>query len=115
MTLLKLSIGLLLLRIVVERKYTYSIKISMIVVSLWSPAELLFVIFQCRPVQYQWDYTIEGGFCTGNFKNAAIAFSVMSILTDLFYAILPILVLWPLKMKLQSKISIGFVLSLGIM
>jgi len=115
MAFIKISIGLLMLRVVVARRYTYSIKFTMTVVTLWSTAELLFVIFQCKPVQFQWNTTIEGGTRAGNFISAAIAFSVMSILSDWFYAILPIPVLWPLKITLQSKISIVLILSLGIM
>jgi hypothetical protein len=111
----KISIGLLMLRIVVARRYTYIIIGSMVLVALWSLAEWFFVIFQCRPVQFQWDATIEGGICTGNFISAALAFSAMSIVSDWFYALLPVPVLWPLKINLQSKISIGLILSLGIM
>ena len=115
MAFVKVSIALLILRIVVARRYTYMIIISMVLVALWSLAELLFVIFQCRPVQFQWDTTIEGGICTGSFVSAALAFSVMSIVSDWFYALLPIPVIWPLKINLQSKISIGLILSLGMM
>jgi hypothetical protein len=111
----KISIGLLMLRIVVARRYTYIIIGSMVLVALWSLAEWFFVIFQCRPVRFQWDATIEGGICTGNFISAALAFSAMSIVSDWFYALLPVPVLWPLKINLQSKISIGLILSLGIM
>jgi hypothetical protein len=104
-----------MLRIVVARRYTYIIAASMAVVAFWSLAESLFVIFQCRPVQFQWDRTIEEGICTGNFVGAALAFSVMSILSDWFYALLPIPMLWPLQMSIQSKVSISLLLSLGIM
>jgi hypothetical protein len=115
MAFVKISIGLLMLRIVVARRYTYVIIISMVLVTLWSLAELFFVIFQCRPVQYQWNDTIEGGVCTGNFVSAAVAFSVMSIVSDWFYALFPVPVLWPLKINIQTKVSIGLILSLGIM
>lgn len=115
MAFVKASIALLILRIVVTRRYTYIIITSMVLVALWSLAELLYTIFQCRPVQFQWDRTIEGGICNGNFVSAALAFSVMSIVSDWLYALLPIPVLWPLKINLQSKISIGLILSLGMM
>ena len=115
MAFVKISIALLILRIMVARRYIYIIKNSIVLVALWSLAEWLFVIFQCRPVQFQWNTTIEGGHCSGNFASAALAFSVMSIVSDWFYALLPIPVLWPLKISLQSKISISLILSLGIM
>lgn len=115
MAFVKISIALLMLRIVVARRFTYIIIISMVLVALWSLAELLFVIFQCRPVKFQWDTKIEGGFCTGKFVSSALAFSVMSIVSDWFYALLPISVIWSLKLDLHSKISIGLILSLGLM
>jgi hypothetical protein len=115
MAFVKISIALLILRIVVERPYKYMVIISMVLVALFSLGEGLYVIFQCKPVQFQWDAAIEGGVCTGSFIGAAIAFSVMSIVTDWLYALLPIPVLWPLKINLQSKISVGLILSLGLM
>jgi hypothetical protein len=87
----------------------------MVLVALWSLAEWFFVIFQCRPVQFQWDTTIDGGICTGNFISAALAFSAMSIVSDWFYALIPVPMLWSLKKTLQSKISLGLILPLGIM
>ena len=88
---------------------------SMVLVTSWSLAEWFFVIFQCRPVQFQWNATIEGGTCTGNFVSSALAFSAMSIASDWFYALIPIPMLWSLKRNLQSKISICLILSLGVM
>ena len=115
MSFIKISIALLILRIVVARHHTYVIIISIVLVALWSLTEWLFLIFQCRPVQFQWDRTIENGFCIGNFVSAALAFSVMSIVSDWFYALLPIPVLWSLKINLQLKASVGLLLSLGLM
>lgn len=45
---------------------------------------------------------------------AAYSISVMTIVSDWLYSIMPIFMIWNVKMSLQKKLTVGFVLSLGI-
>lgn len=84
---IKLSIGMFLLRLAVERVYAWIIWISLTIITIWSTASFLWDVFQCTPVDKQWDYTIEGGHCASaaSIVSAAYALSVMNILSDWLY------------------------------
>lgn len=116
MMFIKLSIALFLLRIAVQRPYIWILRISMVVVAIWSVAIWIYDLFQCIPVQAQWDYTIQNAKCVSgsSFIAAAYSISVMTILTDWLYALLPIPMIWSVQMSVQTKVTVAFVLSLGI-
>jgi hypothetical protein len=95
MMFIKLSIALFLLRIAVKRLYIWILRISMVVVTIWSVAIWIYELFQCMPIDAQWNYTI---------KNAKCA-----------YALLPIPMIWSVQMSVQTKMTVAFILSLGIL
>ncbi|KUI61201.1 hypothetical protein VP1G_08378 [Cytospora mali] len=116
MMFIKLSIGCFLLRLAVQRRYTYTIYVSMAVVLSWSLGLWFWDIFQCKPVQAQWDYTIPNLQCVSaqQVVNAAYALSVMTIVTDWLFALMPIPMIWQVKMSVQAKMTVVVILGLGI-
>ncbi|KAL1858252.1 hypothetical protein Daus18300_009998 [Diaporthe australafricana] len=116
MMFIKLSIGFFLLRLAVQKRYLYTIYGTMFVVLIWSLALWFWDIFQCSPVQAQWDYTIPNLKCVSaqEVVNAAYALSVMTIVTDWLFALLPIPMIWHVKMTSQAKATVVVVLGLGI-
>ncbi|KAI9740907.1 MAG: hypothetical protein M1818_004513 [Claussenomyces sp. TS43310] len=117
MAFVKVSIGLTLLRICVQRRYIWIIKITMIIVVLWTIGIFMFNIFQCWPVRAQWDFRLGVDKCVPGSMvvHAAYAFSVMAVISDWLFALLPIPMLWNVKMNIQAKISVTVILSLGIL
>lgn len=117
MMFIKLSIAIFLLRIAVKQRYKWILKISMYVVAIWSMGGFFFTIFQCWPVEAQWDFTIENAKCASSdaFVNAAYSISVLSIVSDWMYALLPIPMIWSAKMSFQTKFTVAFILSLGVL
>lgn len=113
----KLSIAIFLLRIAVQKRYTWMLKISMGILTVWSLAIFFFQLFQCTPVQAQWDFRIPNSKCASSdsFVAATYAFSILTVLTDWFYAIIPIPMIWSVQMSMQKKLTVAFVLSLGIL
>ncbi|KAH8179631.1 integral membrane family protein [Sarocladium implicatum] len=116
MMLIKLSIGFFLLRLATQKVYVWILRVSLVIVVLWSMVTFLWDIFQCNPVTKQWDYRIEGGKCVTpeQVVQAAYAFSVMCVLSDWLFAILPIPMLWKVKMTKQAKATVIVILGLGI-
>ncbi|KAJ4416172.1 hypothetical protein N0V82_006932 [Gnomoniopsis sp. IMI 355080] len=116
MMFIKLSIGVFLLRLAVQRRYRWTIWGSMGIIASMSSALFLWDIFQCNPVAAQWDYTIPNHTCasTTQVVNVAYALSVLSILSDWLFALLPIPMLWKATMTKHAKITVSIVLSLGI-
>ena len=117
MIFVKLSIAVFLLRIAVSKVYKWILKVSMVVVTVLSLTIVFFNIFACNPVAFQWDPTIEGGVCVSYdvVISSAYAFSALSIVSDWFYALLPIPLIWNVKMNIQTKLSVYGILSLGIL
>ncbi|KAF3064898.1 putative integral membrane family protein [Daldinia childiae] len=120
MWLIKLSIGIFLLRLATQKRYKYTLYASIVIVSIWSIVLFFWNIFQCNPIGAQWDYTIlqkdPNARCVSadEIVNAAYALSVMSILSDWLYALLPIPMLWSVKMTTQAKMTVVVVLGLGV-
>lgn len=122
MAVVKMSIGFFLLRISVHRVYIWILYISMAVIVVWSGGIFLFEIFQCNPVAAQWDFTllmVNGGTGTCASGDAVVAagyaLSVLAVLSDWLYALLPIFMVWKVRMSLQAKITVILVLSLGVL
>lgn len=117
MMLIKLSIGVFLLRLATQRRYRWTIWGSMGIIASMSTALFLWDIFQCNPVAAQWDYTIPNYTCASASQVVTVAYilSVLNILSDWLYALLPIPMLWKARMTPQAKITVSVVLGLGIL
>ncbi|KAK8117730.1 uncharacterized protein PG998_006011 [Apiospora kogelbergensis] len=74
------------------------------------------VFFQCRPISFNWDNTTPGGKCipARNLKIATYFNSILSALTDLIFALLPIPMLINVQLNWKAKSAIIGILSLGI-
>jgi hypothetical protein len=116
MMLIKLSIGLFLLRFSVQRVYFWIIAISLAIITIWSTVLFFWNMFQCSPFEKQWDWRIQEGTCVTaeQVVQAAYAISVMTILSDWLYALLPIPMVWTVHMTTQAKITVMVILGLGI-
>ncbi|KAJ4311015.1 hypothetical protein N0V84_010671 [Fusarium piperis] len=116
MMFIKLSIGVFLLRLSVKPVYTWIIWISLAVITIWSIVIFFWNMFQCSPVEKQWDFRITGGQCVSadQIVSAAYAISAMTIISDWLYAILPIPMLWTVKMTKTAKATVIVILGLGI-
>ncbi|KAL3422852.1 integral membrane family protein [Phlyctema vagabunda] len=116
MMFIKLSICILLLRIASRPIYIWILRVSMVVVTIWSLAIFLYDIFQCTPIAAQWDFTLKNSHCVGtdSIVSAAYAISVMTILSDWLYALLPIPMIWNINMSSQTKSTVVVILSLGV-
>ncbi|KAJ5692323.1 hypothetical protein N7462_001746 [Penicillium macrosclerotiorum] len=74
---------------------------------------VLFVdIFQCNPVAYVYDTSIQGGTCIeqGSFYVSSAA---LNLFTDILVLSIPIIITWSLQMPLRRKIAVCIILCLG--
>lgn len=116
--LLRCSVAVFLLRICENKIQKGIIYCTMLMVILFSTFYFFLAIFQCNPPKYFWDQYIPGG--TGSciapeiFPDATYAHSAISASADWILGILPIFVIYNLKMNMRTKVSVGFVLSFGL-
>ncbi|TGO38717.1 hypothetical protein BHYA_0069g00370 [Botrytis hyacinthi] len=114
--IIKTSVGLLLLRITsVKTFYKYVVWISLAIIWIWTIVTFVISCVQCRPLKASWD-PLTPGVCLEPriIANFAYAISAETIFFDWLFALLPIPMLWNIKMSLRLKFSIMVILSLGI-
>lgn len=68
-------------------------------------------IFQCTPIRYSWDKTIEGH-CLDSNKHY-MGGPVTSFLLDLIILILPLPTVWRIQLPMRKKLGVIFLLSIG--
>ncbi|PVH78534.1 hypothetical protein DL98DRAFT_590278 [Cadophora sp. DSE1049] len=116
--LIRLSIGFFLLRICNLKAHVWTIRATMATMIFVSIMYFGFMVFQCKPISYFWHRFTDGtGKCFSPklIADLTIVFSVFVAATDLTFGILPIFVIWDLKMNRKTKCIVGGLLTLGIL
>ncbi|KAF3013689.1 hypothetical protein E8E14_001495 [Neopestalotiopsis sp. 37M] len=110
----KLSISFMLVRIAENRSWfvwcQYGI---MALFTIMNAIAAFYIIFQCAPVSAAWTNV---GTCNASYILADIyyATTAVNIFTDWATALMPIPLLWNVKMNTNAKLSVGAILGLGI-
>ena len=83
-------------------------------VVLYAVIDLFVAIFECRPVAFSWDKTIQGGYC---IKQADFYRwnGVANLLIDFIIWSLTLPVIWRLHMNVKQRLSLSAVFLLGIL
>ncbi|EXK76372.1 hypothetical protein FOQG_18886 [Fusarium oxysporum f. sp. raphani 54005] len=101
----KLSFLAVYLRISPSRRFRAVVCLLMAVVAGYSFSAVLVAIFQCHPVEMAWDITISDGSCIDRMAYF-IAILALNVTTDLFMLVLPIPMLWKVKMPKRQKLGL---------
>jgi hypothetical protein len=117
--LLRCSIAVFLLRICDKRIHKVIIYATTGTIIGFSIFYFFLVIFQCHPVSYYWTRFESNpeGTCIDPvvFPAASYAHSVVSAAADWVFGLLPIWLIWNLKMDTRTKLSVSILLSCGMM
>ncbi|KAE9370842.1 hypothetical protein N431DRAFT_510234 [Stipitochalara longipes BDJ] len=90
----------------------------MCILTLLTLMYFIVVIVQCNPVSYFWlQFSGQVGNCFPDttVQNITISYAVFAAVTDVIFGVLPIFVIWNLKMNKKAKMVVGALLALGIM
>ncbi|KAH7042228.1 hypothetical protein B0J12DRAFT_579605 [Macrophomina phaseolina] len=112
----KLSIAAQQIRIAAGRpSYVWPLRSLMGLYSLFLLGACIYNLFHCRPLKYMWDKSIPGGKCANPMIITNISYAILAfnILTDWTCALVPIPLLWNVKMNRNAKIAAGILLGLG--
>lgn len=115
---LKISIGVFLIRICVRTSQQITIWIVMAIQTVFSIIYFFVIVFQCTPVIYFWTmYSGGSGTCLAStiIADFTYAHSAISVFTDWTLGVLPVFLVWNLKMNARTKISVAIILALGAM
>ncbi|KAJ5081082.1 hypothetical protein N7456_013320 [Penicillium angulare] len=111
----KISIIITLLRITVDRIHAYILYTAISLATAVGVIFLFFTIFQCHPVDYFWNLLTEEGTCISKNLLIGIAYlySVGAAVTDLTIGLLPVALIWNLRMNQRTKTAIVGILGIG--
>lgn len=115
---IRLSIAVFLLRICVKPFHKNIVYGTLSMVVVFSTFYFFLVLFQCTPYSYFWgQYAGQKGSCIdpAAVPDASIAHSAVSFTADWILGLLPITLIYDLKMNLRSKVSVAVLLGLGLL
>ncbi|PYH82444.1 integral membrane protein [Aspergillus uvarum CBS 121591] len=110
---IKISIIVFLRRLLgTLRTYTLISNGLIIFIAGWAVTALLVNIFQCIPVQYYYDKTLNGH-CMAGQRAFFQAMGSIALVEDVIILLLPAPVVWGLQITIRQKIALTMVFSLG--
>ncbi|CZR50852.1 related to integral membrane protein [Phialocephala subalpina] len=115
---IRLSIAVFLLRICVKPIHKNIVYGTLTMVILFSIFYFFLVLFQCTPYSYFWEqYLGKKGSCINPaaVPDASIAHSVVSFTADWILGLLPIALIYDLKMNVRTKVSVAVLMGLGLL
>ncbi|EKG09440.1 hypothetical protein MPH_13521 [Macrophomina phaseolina MS6] len=108
----KLSILSFYVRFCRYRKLRMAIYTLMGVVAIYSVISSFSFLYACRPMAKYWDLRITRGSCID--KLAIPVFNgVMNTITDFFILLIPIFMIWRVKVPLRQKIGLILIFMTG--
>ncbi|CCF45183.1 hypothetical protein CH063_14348 [Colletotrichum higginsianum] len=111
--LLKCSIMLLLLRIKNSSRLKYFLWTVMSGLIVTNVGVIVILLAECDPVEAYW--TGVGTCWDPKIRIYSIYLTISySVLTDLLCSFLPLVVVWQVRIKLSTKLSVGGLMSLGL-
>lgn len=90
--MVKVSIGLFLLRLAASKLYRHVCVGFIVIMSTYSFASALTIIFQCYPVRAIWDVSTPNANCMSTQVRLGLgySYSIVTIISDFFLVVLPV-------------------------
>ncbi|KAK3399809.1 hypothetical protein B0T20DRAFT_451982 [Sordaria brevicollis] len=114
-TFTRLSVSWFLLRLAsINRIHRHIVHGAIIMTVCNGITFIIFTIFQCNPVHFYWDQRGNGR-CVDKrvFVAVGATCSILNVVTDLIYALLPAWIIYHLKIKLRTRIALIILMGMG--
>ncbi|KAK8029248.1 hypothetical protein PG991_006304 [Apiospora marii] len=98
-------------RLIAQTEYRVPCLVLAALVVAWCLGMVFIVVFGCYPVQAAWDFTITEKDCTT--ASHGIVIGIGNIITDFILIMLPVPIVWTLKMKTSQKLAILGIFGIG--
>lgn len=115
---IRASVCVLLLRLTTSKLYKRIIYFNLIGIAALSAAYFFIMVFQCSPPSYFWTQVLgEPGYCHNKLivTYSTAVHSSVSAVSDWCLGLLPIALLWHVKINHRTKAIVAVLLSLGMM
>lgn len=113
LALIKTSICLFYSRIFFVRTFRIAAWITIAFVISWGVMVLLTAFLLCTPLAFNWDQSIPGGRCA-NQKATFIAVGVLDLVTDVCVFVLPLPMIYNLKVSRGNRVALFGIFGIGI-
>ncbi|KAH9220318.1 hypothetical protein DL95DRAFT_329476, partial [Leptodontidium sp. 2 PMI_412] len=108
----KLSILLFYLQMSPFQRFRVCVYVIGIITIAYCLAQMLEFTYSCRPMAKAWDLSITTGSCSGAME-MCVTNSAANAMVDIAMLILPIVMLWNVRMRRREKISVIVILMTG--
>ncbi|OAG05885.1 uncharacterized protein CC84DRAFT_1090992, partial [Paraphaeosphaeria sporulosa] len=78
-------------------------------------ANIIGLLAGCSPIQYNWDTSIPGGHCGITRSQSFYLSGALNLALDIIIVVLPLPVIWTLRVSGLRKLGISLMFSLGAM
>jgi hypothetical protein len=115
---IRASVCVLLLRLSTSKHFKRLVYANLILIAIISTAFFFIAIFQCSPPSYFWMQVLGSkGYCHNKLiiTYATTVHSALSAASDWCLGLMPIGLLWNVKINRRTKATVAFLLSLGMM
>ncbi|KAI0839478.1 hypothetical protein F5Y06DRAFT_23125 [Hypoxylon sp. FL0890] len=109
---IKWSIAAFYRRIFPQKWFRWSLLGVTIFMGAWMFTTVFAIIFQCTPIEFNWDTTIPGGHCI-DIGALALVTSILNVLTDVAILVLPLPLVWKLKVTPRRRLGLIILFGLG--
>lgn len=115
MMLTKMSMAFFFRRVIVERMHHWILMAASALTIISCVVFFFACIFQCWPVSFWWDKYSQDGHCVPDQAVVALGFlfSVINIVTDFTFALMPAWILSHLNMRRKMKVTLYVLMGLG--
>ncbi|EKG19959.1 hypothetical protein MPH_02787 [Macrophomina phaseolina MS6] len=110
--LVKISILLQYIRIFATKKMQTACRIVLVLNTMFTLETVIISVFDCTPIPYFWDKSIEGGHCV-DFGAMWFSHASVNIAFDLVIVVLPMPVINSLNLPRRQKIALMGIFALG--
>ena len=108
----RVSILFLYIELFPNRKFFWSaVATQALVIAYWI-ACILTICLLCRPINFNWNKTIQG--TCGNVKATELASAGFNMFVDILVVCLPLPMVWRLQMPLNKKIGVTSTFAFGL-
>ncbi|KAG7285380.1 hypothetical protein NEMBOFW57_010007 [Staphylotrichum longicolle] len=111
----KISVGFFLLRIAPNKTYRRILQGVMVFTVAYTFVCFITLLLQCKNLAILWDATVQTTcWSQSTLQGLSYASCVVNILTDIFFAVLPIPMLWNVQINARTRASLICIMGLGV-
>lgn len=95
-----------------EKWWKWTLRIIAFIIAGYGIALIISIIFGCSPIQKSWDAAITGGHCI-NRPAVYMAIAVTNTVSDVVLIIIPIPIVYRLKLPFSQKLGVACIFGVG--